>query len=254
MRQGTPTIVSLVRSLAMLEAVLTDREGCSVDEIARQLGFPRATAHRQVHTLLGEGYLVRLRSGQLAAGPRLMNLAQLVNGKQLVVAAAAPVLHRLAARVKSVVQLGTLDSDMVTYRLKTGEGAGDLFTKVGLQLEAYCTGIGKVLLAHLPKDEREAYLATGPFPALTANTITDPTQLRSELEEIARRGFAIDGEEIAAGLSCLAVPIRAPDQSVPAAISVSRLASAAAVQKDQMLRKLVQEAAREIAYNLSSAG
>jgi len=254
MRQGTPTIVSLVRSLAMLEAVLTDREGCSVDEIARQLGFPRATAHRQVHTLLGEGYLVRLRSGQLAAGPRLMNLAQLVNGKQLVVAAAAPVLHRLAARVKSVVQLGTLDSDMVTYRLKTGEGAGDLFTKVGLQLEAYCTGIGKVLLAHLPKDEREAYLATGPFPALTANTITDPTLLRLELEDIARRGFAIDGEEIALGLSCLAIPIRAPDQSVPAAISVSRLASAAAVRKDQTLRNLLQEAAREIAHNLSSTG
>lgn len=101
MRQGTPNIELLVRSLAMLEAVLTDREGRSVDESARHLGFPRATAHRQVHTLLGEGFLVRLGSRQLAAGPRLMNLAQLVNGKQLVVAAAAPVLHRLATRVKA---------------------------------------------------------------------------------------------------------------------------------------------------------
>lgn len=253
MRQGTPIIGALGRSLAMLEAVLADREGRSIDAIARQLGLPRATAHRQVHTLMHEGYLVRLRSGQLAAGPRLMNLLQLVDNKQLIVAAAAPVLHRLAARVGSVVQLGTLENDMVTYRIKTGNGAGELFTKVGLQLEAYCTGIGKVLLAHLPKADREAYLANGPFPALTEHTITSPDQLRSELDEIYQRGFAMDSEEIAPGLFCLAVPVRGPDQSVSAAISVSRLLANAATAKNQPLLELMQEAAGEIEQNLASA-
>lgn len=253
MRQGTPIIGALGRSLAMLEAVLAEREGRSVDAIARQLGLPRATAHRQIHTLLHEGYLVRLRSGQLAAGPRLMNLLKLVDNKQLIVAAAAPVLHRLAARVGSVVQLGTLENDMVTYRIKTGEGAGELFTKVGLQLEAYCTGIGKVLLAHLPKPDREAYLANGPFPALTEHTITSPGKLRSELEEIYQRGFASDSEEIAPGLFCLAVPVRGPDQSVSAAISVSRLRADTAGSENQMLLELMQESACEIEQNLASA-
>ena len=237
----------------MLEAVLAEREGRSVDAIARQLGLPRATAHRQIHTLMHEGYLVRLRSGQLAAGPRLTNLLKLVDNKQLIVAAAAPVLHRLAARVGSVVQLGTLENDMVTYRIKTGEGAGELFTKVGLQLEAYCTGIGKVLLAHLPKADREAYLANGPFPALTEHTITSPSNLRSELEEIYQRGFALDSEEIAPGLFCLAIPVRGPDQSVSAAISVSRLHPGTAASEDDLLLELMRGSASEIEQNLASA-
>ena len=253
MRQGTPIIGALGRSLAMLEAVLAEREGRSVDAIARQLGLPRATAHRQVHSLIHEGYLVRLRSGQLTAGPRLMNLLQLVDNKQLIVAAAAPVLHRLAARVGSVVQLGTLENDMVTYRIKTGEGAGELFTKVGLQLEAYCTGIGKVLLAHLPKADREAYLANGPFPPLTEHTITSPSSLRRELDEIYQRGFAVDSEEIAPGLFCLAVPVRGPDQSVSAAISISRLLPHEAASENPSLLEIMQDSTREIERNLASA-
>ncbi|WP_374590021.1 IclR family transcriptional regulator [Novosphingobium sp.] len=253
MRQGTPKIGSVSRSIAMLEAVLEDREGQSIDALARQLDLPRATAHRQVHTLIHEGFLTRLRSGQLVAGPRLLRLVGLVDNKQLIVAAAAPVLHRVSARLGSVVQLGTLENDMVTYRIKTGEGAGELFTKVGLQLEAYCTGIGKVLLAHLPRAEREAYLANGPFPALTKRTITSPDALRAELDAICQRGFGFDCEEIAPGLSCLAVPIRGPGDSVQAAISVSRLVSAQDIAGDRKLIHAMQEAACEIEQNLVPA-
>ena len=82
---------------------------------------------------------------------------------------------------------------MVTYRIKTGQGAGNLFTRVGMQLEAYCSGIGKMLLAHLPEEQQRAYLAGGPFPALTAKTITQPEALAQELERIRAQGFALDG-------------------------------------------------------------
>jgi DNA-binding IclR family transcriptional regulator len=115
---------------------------------------------------------------------------------------------------------------MVTYRIKTGEGAGSLFTRVGMQLEAYCSGIGKVLLAHLPEAQRRAYFAGGPFVALTTRTITDPTELEDELERVRIRGYAIDDGEIADGLVCVAAPIQAPDGQVHAAISVSRTNSA----------------------------
>ena len=215
-------ISALSRSLAMLEAVLADREGQSVPVIAKAIGLPRATAHRQIATLIGEGFLLRVPGGRLGPGPRLLALAELIDAKQIVVAAAAPVLHRLAARLQCLVQLGTLENDMVTYRIKTGQGAGDLFTRVGMQFEAYCTGIGKVLLAHLTAAEREAYLATGPFPALTSYTITDPAQLRLELEQVVAQGFARDNEEIAEGLVCVAVPLLGPDGRVVAAISASR--------------------------------
>jgi DNA-binding IclR family transcriptional regulator len=111
---------------------------------------------------------------------------------------------------------------MVTYRIKTGRGAHDLFTRTGLQLEAYCSGIGKVLLAHLPVAERHAYLAAGPFVALTSHTITDPARLAVALDAVRAEGFATDLGEIVEDLQCLAVPVRQPDGRVRAAISVSR--------------------------------
>jgi DNA-binding IclR family transcriptional regulator len=135
---------------------------------------------------------------------------------------------------------------MVTYRLKTGRGAKNLFTRTGLQLEAYCSGIGKVLLAHLPAAERRAYLAAGPFVALTPNTITDPAVLASTLDEVRAQGFASDDGEIVEDLVCLAVPIRAPDGRVPAAISVSRQAGRRPTAAVEELLPLLTAAAREI--------
>ena len=243
MRQGTPPIAALGRSLALLEAILSDREGRSVPAIAESLGLPRATAHRQVSTLVAEQFLVRMPGGRAGPGPRLLALLNMVDEKQVIVAAAAPLLHRLAERLGCLVQLGTLENEMVTYRVKTGSGAGDVFTRVGMQLEAYCTGIGKVLLAHLPTVEREAYLATGPFPALTSRTITDPERLREELATVRQHGFARDNEEIAEGLICVAVPVHSPGGTVLAAISATRsIAEAARLPNETMLAALRQAA------------
>lgn len=246
MRRGTPHISSLARSLTMLEAVLADREGRSLGALAEQIGVPKATAHRQIATLVHESYLRRLPGGRLVAGKRLQALAQQADDKQVIVAVAAPVLHRLARRLNCVAQLGTLENDMVTYRIKTGQGAGDFFTRVGLQLEAYCTGIGKVLLAAMPEAQREAYLATGPFPRLTAATITESAVLRSHLHLVREQGFARDDEEIAEGLVCLAVPLGSADGNVAAAISVSRSIHADARTGEDEYLALLQLAAREI--------
>jgi DNA-binding IclR family transcriptional regulator len=247
MKQGTPNIAALGRSLAMLEAILADREGRSVAAVARSVGLPGATAHRQVTTLVAEQFLARLPGGRLGPGPRLLALLRRVDEKQVIAAAAAPVLHRLASKVGSIVQLGTLENDMVTYRIKTGQGAKDLFTRTGLQLEAYCSGIGKVLLAYLPESERRAYLAAGPFVPLTAQTITDPALLAVALDQVRRQGFARDQGEIAEDLACLAVPIFQPDGSVPAAISVSRLTGRGRAPSSDGILPLLQAAAQEIA-------
>ena len=246
MRMGTPHITSLKRTLATLEAVIDSAGNQTVADIARNLDIPVATAHRQVATLLAERYLSKLENGRHVAGPRLLRLLGQVDQKQIIASAAAPVLHRLAAQVKTTVQLGTFENDMVTYRIKTGQGAGELFTKVGMQLEAYCSGIGKVLLAELPADERENYLANGPFVPLTARTIVRPDALRAELEKVRRDGHAIDNGEVAEGLYCIAVPVRSPEGQVQAAISVSRSLSDAAQQGDEALLALLHQAAADV--------
>jgi IclR family transcriptional regulator, acetate operon repressor len=252
MRHGTPPIAALGRSLALLEAILADREGLSVSALAAAIGLPRATAHRQVTTLIVEGYLARQAGTRLGPGPRLLDLIRLIDEKQMVVSAAAPLLHRLAGQLQCLVQLGTLENDMVTYRVKTGRGAGDLFTRVGMQLEAYCTAIGKVLLAHLPDARREAYLRSGPFPALTRHTITDPADLRRELAQVAEQGFARDREEIAEGLECLAVPVFDRHGAAIAAISASRQKPATARQDERRVLDWLKNTAQQVSEGIAA--
>lgn len=246
MKPGTPQLSSLKRTLAMLEAVIADDGRNGVAALARQIGMPLATAHRQVTTLVAEGYLMPAGGGRHVAGARLLGLLHRLDEKQIIANFAAPLLHELAGRVRSVVQLGTFENDMVTYRIKTGRGANALFTRIGMQLEAYCSGIGKVLLAHLPAAEREAYLAGGPFVALTERTIVEPARLREELDAVRRQGFAIDDEEIAAGLRCMAVPLRRSDGRVLAAISVSQASLLRQRLDDAPLHALLTETAQAI--------
>ncbi len=225
--------------MAMLEAIIADGAHSNVSELARGLDMPVATAHRQVATLAAAQYLMSAGRGRYVAGPRLLGLLHRLDERQVVANVAAPILHRLARELRSTVQLGTLENDMVTYRIKTGHGASDLFTKVGMQLEAYCSGIGKVLLAHLPEAEQSAYLASGPFIALTPRTIISPLRLAEELALVRDRGFAVDDGEIAEGLICMAVPVRRPDGAVLAAISVSQAAGArGTITRDRLLAML----------------
>ena len=115
------------------------------------------------------------------AGPEQLQLLRHLDEKQIIANCAVPVLRRLAGNLRCMAQLGTPDGNMATFRIKTREEAGDLFNRVDMPLQSYCAEIGKVLLSWLPAGDREAYLATGPFPALTTRTTTASATLTREL-------------------------------------------------------------------------
>lgn len=235
-----------MRTLRTLEAVIVASGEHSVLTIARDLDLPVATVHRQVASLIAAGYLSRGKNGRCFVGPRLLSLSSHFDERTILAEIAKPVLDHIAKRMKTTVHLGTFEGDMVTYRVKTGGNSNDLFTRIGLQLEAYCSGMGKVLLANLPPDKQSLYLSFGPFIPLTPNTIVDPEKLETELRKIREQGFARDDEEMQQGLTCIAVPVRIGTQQVVAALSASWQDSSERSMSENIVLSLLREAADEI--------
>jgi IclR family acetate operon transcriptional repressor len=205
------------RALALLAAVVRDDGLTSAATLAGGLGLAPSSGRRLVATLERHGLIRRIAHGRYAGADELSRLAAGIRPHRRVVEEARPRLRRIASAMNGTGHLGVLEGDMVTYLVK--EGGPGVFTREHGQLEAYCTGIGKALLAQLPERRIEAYLR-GSFVQLTDRTLTDPAKLREEIVLTRQRGFAIDDREMADDVACIAVPLRTND-GTPMAISIS---------------------------------
>ena len=241
---------ALAKGLGLLREIIADAGASGLGELGDRLGLSRTTVHRLLAELQRQGLVMRIRRGRYGPGLGLVTLsAGLTPQGQLAQAAREP-LQKLVERCGLTAHLGVLQNDMVTYLVKSpSRRSAQIFTREQGQLEAYCSGIGKVLLAAMTDAERSAYLAGGPFVALTASTLTDPQIIGAELDRTRINGFAADEEEIAEGLRCLAVPVRTPSGVVLAAMSVSMMPGDARPQDDSLL-DLLRETAAEIGDKL----
>lgn len=223
---ATPPNLSLHRAMAVLKAFDTPDAEASATEIAARTGLAPATAHRFLATFESLGAVMRGRNGRYRLGILISDLGSRVTRHHLLAEAAERPLKALAKEFRETAHLGILKEGMVTYLVKaSGRRNAEVPTRVDSELEAYCSGIGKVLLAHLPPVELAVYLGEGPFVALTAHTLTDPALLRLELEKTKARGFGRDDEEVMDSLVCIAVPVFDTSGRARAAISLSGPAS-----------------------------
>lgn len=212
---------SAEKPLMLALAIVASAGERPASEIAAELGLPPSSAGRLLTLLSRAGLLSRLTHGHYAAGPALEKVAgQVTLSARLKAAAKAP-LRRLARATGATAHLGILEGDMVTYLVKESRDPEFQETKAGTQLEAYCTGIGKMLLAALPTKTRDDFLANGPFVPITANTLTEPALLLADIQQCASRDYAIDDGEMFEDIRCIAVPVRR-DGVVIAAVSLSR--------------------------------
>lgn len=239
----------LEKALTLLPLVAREKV-CSLAAAADELGLPLSTLHRLAQVLVDQNYLIRLGRGRYCLGTAILHLATGLRMEDLLVAVGRPIVADLARQARASVHLGVFDGEMVTYLVKQSFGREKLFSTEGMQLEAYCSGIGKVLLAHLPDAAREQYLAAGSFVPLTPQTITEPALLRSELLSVRQRGWAMDDEEILAGLRCLAVPVHDGKGGVCAALSASARAVKMTPDRLAELRPLMEQAATAIRAQL----
>ncbi len=248
---------SLEKGLDLFALISRDRGKTQLSQLAFDLQLPRSTLYRMVGVLERAGLVTRLARGRYDVGMKLAETFEGITVKGQMARLARPVLQELAAACGATAHLGVLEHDMVTYLVKESAPSAGLaagFTREDAQLEAYCSGIGKVLLAYLADEERDRYLENGPFVAMTARTITDPLTLRLVLKSVREKQYATDDGEIADDLYCLAMPVRDRFEDVTAAISLSFPRAGRSLYRDQDALTRLRAAAAEISEKFGYQG
>lgn len=217
---ATPKNQSVQKAFALLRSFRGSQEWVSNAELSRRTGLSQACAHRLMLTLEEIGAVVRDKRGCYRPGMVLANLSEEVAIGDLIGATSSDLLESLGARLKGVVHIGVLQGGMVNYAAKVGEPVRvPVPSRVGARQEAYCSALGKTLLAGLPAQELDDFLYDGEFVALTAHTITTIGSLRSEISAVRLRGYAIDNREVISSICCVGAPICDPSGRTVAAIS-----------------------------------
>jgi IclR family pca regulon transcriptional regulator len=200
---------SVLRLFEVLKAFRRERPRMTLTEVAAQTGMTRASARRFLLTLVHAGY-AETDGKRFALTPRLLDLGHAVMAASSVWDIARPVLARVSERLGESCYGAVLDGPEVLYvlHIPSARHLINVDLRVGSRMPAYCTSVGRVLLAGLTQPAAEKLLAAVPPSARTPHTETDMAALLRAVEEARRQGWAIVDEELELGLRSLSVPLR----------------------------------------------
>ena len=218
---GNPDFVlSLARGLRVIESFEGHLDGLSIGEISQSTELSRASIRRILLTLELLGYVERSRQ-VFRLKTQVLRLGFSFLSSSSVVEAVRPVLERITEVLHESSSMSMLDGGEIVYVARSAASrvlAAGL--SVGSRLPAYCTSMGRVLLAALPDAELNAYLRDLKPKAYTPRTIVKVPQLRKAILEVRKNGYAIVDQELEAGLRSIAVPVSTRSNRVVAAINV----------------------------------
>lgn len=204
-----------------LEAILASFNGCDralgLSEISQRVGLPKSTVHRLANQLCAVGWLER-NSGGYRVGLKLLELGSVALQRTGLREAAFKHLHSLALRTGLVAHLGILDHGEVVYLDRVTTTRVSLPTRIGGREPAYCTALGKVMLAF--EDPASQASALADMRRRTEFTVIEPRAIQATLDSTRQTGIAYDREEAYRGLGCVASPIRSGDRVI-GAVSVT---------------------------------
>jgi IclR family acetate operon transcriptional repressor len=241
-------VQSVERALDILEALARSDGAMGLTSLIDETELPLATVHRLVSTLVQRGYIRQdPASRRYLLGPSVLKLREPYT--QLFGVWAQPHLAELADISQESANLAVLDGNHVVYIAQVAAPRKlRMFTQVGNRVLPHSSAVGKVLLAFSPRSEAERIVERNGLPHRTSTTITDPGRFFSELDQVARQGFAVDAGEEEEAVRCLAVPVFVVGEPV-AALSVS--GPAARLEKREQDRLLAEMT--RIAAALSSS-
>src|SRR3954465_10385369 len=216
------TVDAAAKALELLSVFSFREPRLSPPPRGQRTGIPRATAFRLLSTLEQSGFLAK-EHGAYQLGIKCFVLGNIVAGGLDLRETAHPHLVALRDETRETTQIAILDHWHVVYleRVLSPLPVGFMRARSGAILPAYCTGLGKTMMAFRPEAEVAAWAATQKFTPLTPRTITTAKRLLKELSLIRERGYGLDEEEREKGVCCVAAPIRNHTGEVVAAISAA---------------------------------
>lgn len=208
------------RALAVLDCFSASSPALTLSEIARALGQPVSSTHRQVRELAEWGALERDEQRRYRIGLHLWEVGSLAPRPKGLREASLPFLEDLYEATRENVQVAVLDGTEVVYVERIfGHHATRIIARPGARLPSHVTGVGRVLLAYADPDVVDQVLSR-PLERFTRYTIVSPAELRRELAEIRRNGYAISDRQVELVSTSAAAPIRRRGGEVVAALSI----------------------------------
>ena len=245
-------VQSVDRALAIIRSFGPQTPAQTVTEIARATGLTRAAARRFLLTLSELGY-VASDGRQFSLTPRVLELGYAYLSSLTLPEVAQRHIERLVAEVEDSSEVAILDGDDVVYVAKaTGPAIMTADVSVGSRMPAAATSLGRVLLAALPDDRLDAYLARVELPPHLPRTVTDPAALRELLVCIRAGGYALVESELEEGLLAVSVPVHDRSGRTIAAINVStHVARRTRAEAETVLLPALRRAAAAIEADLA---
>jgi IclR family pca regulon transcriptional regulator len=252
MESSRQFIKALYRGLSIVSCLGESSGSFTLTELSRQLNLSKSTIQRLTYTLQRSGYLDRDRATKkYCLGPKVRSLGFWVMRNLDLRKIAFPYLENTSREVGETVNLAILDGAEIVYvvRIKTQQIL-NINLHVGSRLPAYCTSMGKAILAFLSENEVEEIIRKGKLLPLTPYTILRKDDLRRELRKVRLRGFATNNEELSIGLRSVAAPVRDFTGKVIAAVNIAVPSIRVSISR---LEKVFAKKAVEAADGISSA-
>lgn len=232
---GDPNFMtSMARGLAVIQCFSQTNRQLTISQISGMTGFSRAAVRRCLYTLAKLSFAGSDDNRHYYLRPRVLTLGHSYISSMPLAAAAQPILDQVSRVLRESCSIATLDGTEIVYIARANvTRIMSIDLGVGSRLPAFCTTMGRVLLAHLAPQEADELLSRIQFKRYTEHTVVGVDKLRQILKTVQRNGYSIIDQELEHGLRALAVPIRNPMGKVVAALNVGVHAQRVPIQELQ---------------------
>jgi len=242
----------LINTFNILNYFIKKDKPVALTELSEKLNIYPSAVHRILDTLRYLNYVDQLSgSEKYQLGLKSLELGMAKLSQTDLIKEVMPFLNEISRKYNENVYFGVFFENMVLYLAKKEAPRKiQVVTHLGARTYFNCTALGKVLIASIPKDEREKIYKNIGFPRFTRNSITNKKQFEEEIKKVKEQGFAIDNEESEKDVQCIAAPIRDHSMHVIAAFSISGPSYRFNVKKQINLQNDIIKYGEEISKSL----